>query len=88
MRIDDSKIGGYSHSLEFTLRRVATPATSAQNTAAAADSERTESQNGTRADRIERLKQAFASGQPIDVQKLADKLLDSGVPLHAIEGEQ
>lgn len=32
-----------------------------------------------RADRIDALKQMFSTGQPIDVNKLADKLVESGI---------
>jgi Anti-sigma-28 factor, FlgM len=33
----------------------------------------------SRADRIEKLKQMFSAGKPIDVNKLADKLIESGM---------
>jgi|GEM_PF-6563934 len=37
------------------------------------------SQGTTRSQRIEQLKAMFQAGQPIDVQKLADKLVESGI---------
>lgn len=33
----------------------------------------------SRTDRIEKLKQMFSEGRPIDVNKLADKLMESGI---------
>lgn len=74
MRIDDVKRTGYERLTQ--VKRPANGTTETTTSSSVADAS-TESQ--TRADRIEQLKQMFAAGRPIDVEQLANKLVESGV---------
>lgn len=74
MRIDDYKRIAYDPTASQIKRpdAVAKPSTDTNAQQANNDAQ-------TRAERIASLKQQFASGQPIDVNKLASKLVESGI---------
>lgn len=74
MRIDDSKRVPYE---PLKTQQRAESTTSPTPVATPSDV-KTEA-DVTRADRIEKLKEMFQADRPIDVNKLADKLLESGI---------
>jgi hypothetical protein len=73
MRIDDIKRPGLDP-LGFPKRADRGLAPKADDKAPAIASD-----DASRAERIEQLKQMFSAGKPIDVNKLADKLIESGI---------
>jgi hypothetical protein len=73
VRIDDIKRPGFDP-LGFPKRADRAPAPKADDKASVIASD-----DASRAERIEQLKQMFSAGKPIDVNKLADKLIESGI---------
>lgn len=77
MRIDDASKLAYSSTTNPTKRSSTSNASTVESQSVAAPSESADNQS--RAERIASLKQQFAAGQPIDVNKLASTLAQSGV---------
>jgi hypothetical protein len=76
MRIDNVSNLGYDRNID-PVKSASKASATAGTVASLVTSQPSDGQ--TRTDRIASLKQQFASGKPIDVQKLATTLVQSGV---------
>lgn len=82
MRIDDSNSLQYGQLNQLKRLQSKAEQGSAKGTAASGSSagEGAQASGGSsRADRIEQLKQAYSQGNSVDIGKLADKLMQTGV---------